>query len=181
MRETGGEFDEPRGGTTPLQPRVDRMEPVNFPYRGQEQHGVPAVGRPWIPQDAEEQSWQGEETYDAEATEIVPVPVVIVQDSHREIRSWRAHHGIATTTPSLCVGQNPRRSRVRITNIRNAVAPDGDTVYVGHTSNVTPLDGYPIRPDETLEILTEEEIYCVTAATALLPVEIGIILEHAIS
>lgn len=178
MREVGGEFDPPRGGTEPLQPAPEKYEPINFPYRGQEQHGVPAEQRPWIPHDATVDSWDGPDPIAEPAPEIEPVPVVIVTDSAREIRSWRAYQSAVSNHPNLLVGQNPNRTRARI---RNLAAPNGDEVYIGHTSNVSSLDGYPIPPGEELVIETEEEIYVTVAPGVVNQVPVAVLVEHVVS
>lgn len=165
------------GNTAPLQPRTERMEPINFPYRGQQQHGVPAPQSPWIPQDADAQSWEGEEVYDANEVPIEPVPVIIVRESQREIRSWRAYRMLANTISSMCVGQNECRTRVVIQNVANA---GSETAYIGHTSNVTSMDGYPLLAGASIEINSEEEVYCITASDASNTVELGILSEHAV-
>lgn len=178
--ETGSGFPEPHGSTTPLEPIPDRVEPVNFPYRGSETHGVPVEGRPWIPRDAEAQSWEGEEVYDPASAPIEPVPVIIVNESGHEIRSWRAWHHIATPTPSLLAGQNPRRSRIKIRNLGSPTGdPIGATIYISHESNAHIFSSWPIPPAGELTLETEEEVYCITPAGSL-DVEVAVISEHAI-
>lgn len=172
MRETGGEFVEPGGTTTPLQPIPDRIEPVNFPYRGGEMHGVAVEGRPWIPQDADEQSWEGEETYDPKDAPLEPIPVVVVNESPHETRSWRAWHHIANINPSRCVGRNERRSAIRIHNLS-----DTATVYVSSDANCSVYSAFPILPGANLNIDSEDEVYCLASAD---DTEIACLSEHTI-
>lgn len=169
-------YIDPRGRTTRLEPIPDRVEPVNFPYRGGQQHGVAVEGRPWIPKDAEAQSWEGEEVYTNEPPPLEPVPVFIVSEAATEIRSWRAWHHIASVTPSLIVGQNPQRTSVRI---RNMDIAGGGTVFISHDSNVSIYSAYPILAGDELRIDTEEEVYCAIEASDD-PVELAVLSEHAV-
>lgn len=180
--ETGGSFVEPRGGTQPLNPIPERAFAPVFPYRGMQQHGVPVDAQPWIPQDAEAQSWEGEVVYDPEHIPLQPIPVVIVNESEEEIRSWRAvTHSVRMTGASLVVGQNPRMTRVRLRNTSDATDTDM-IVWVGHESNVGRLSGWPIYPGEQLEICAEEEVYAIldpNASTADYA-DLSIIIEHRV-
>lgn len=176
-RYTGGWFDEPHGNTEPLQPAPEKMEPVNFPYRGTEQHGVKPQQRPWIPHDPTAEDW-AEGADGPDTPEVMePIPVVVYNEGPREIRSWRAYHGYASPRANVLVGQNQLRRHAKI---RNLAETDGDTIYVGHTANVTSLEGFPILPGSTLEIDTEEEIYVVTARDATDTVEVAVLIEMAV-
>lgn len=176
-RYTGGSFPSPDGDTTPLNPPDERVEPVNFPYRGGEQHGVAVEGRPWIPTDPTAADyWDGSDESADEPAEMEPIPVRIVTESGRELRSWRAYQTIARVGEATNLsGQNELKVRVRI---RNLEASDGNTIYVGHTSFVSTLSGYPILGGTELCIETEEEIY-VVAATA--DVEVAVLVEHRVA
>jgi hypothetical protein len=161
---TGGSFDDPSGEMVPLQPIPDRFHAPVFPYRGTEQHGVHVDAQPWMPVDANAQSWQGEEPFDPEIEAIKPIPVEIVNQGSSEIRSWRAiHFNVGKTSPSLIIGQNTRMTKV---TVRHAgLAASDNVIWIGHDSNVTPgLSGWPIFARETIEINTEEEIYAITGA-----------------
>lgn len=179
--EVGGSFVEPRGGTEPLNPIPERSFAPVFPYRGTQQHGVPVENQPWIPHDAEAQSWEGEVVYDPEYVPIQPIPVVIVNESQEEIRSWRAvTHSVRLDGAALVVGQNPRMTRVRL---RNTAAADSDlVVWIGHESNVGNLSGWPVYPGEMLELLTEEEVYAIVDRNAQdgTYADLSIIIEHRV-
>lgn len=181
-RETGGSFDEPRGGTEPINPIPERSFAPVFPYRGTQQHGVPVDPVPWIPRDADAQSWEGETVFDPEIVPIEPIPVIVVNETQSEIRSWRAvQMPVRTNAATLIVGQNTRMTRVRI---RNMSASDSDTIlWVGHESNVSRLYGWPVYPGEVLEIDTEEEIYGTLDSTAqdADTVDIAILVEHRVA
>lgn len=180
-RETGGSFDEPRGGTEPLHPIPERSFAPVFPYRGTEQHGVPVDPVPWIPRDADAQSWEGEETFDPEEVPIEPIPVIVVNESERELRSWRAlQMPVRTNAAALIVGQNTRMTRVRIRNM--AAAGDDTILWIGHTSNVSRLYGWPVYPGESIEIDTEEEVYGTLDSTATdgTTVDIAVLIEHRV-
>jgi len=163
---TGGSFEEPLGETTSVQPIPERSYAPVFPYRGTQQHGVSVENQPWMPVDANEQAWQGEEVFDPEFEPVKPIPVEIVNQGSREIRSWRAvHFYVGKTSPVLIVGQNTRMSKV---TVRHAgAAADDSVIWIGHDSNVTPsLSGWPLFPRESIEINTEEEVYAISTGTA---------------
>lgn len=179
---TGGSFPNPDGTTSLIMPIPERSYAPVFPYRGTEQHGVPVEDQPWIPQDADAQSWEGEVAYDPEVEPIQPVPVIIVERSEREIRSWRSVvQGVRLNLSTLIVGQNDRMSRVRI---RNLVSVD-DTdmvIWIGHNANVGPLAGWPVYPQEIVELSTEEEVYAVLDpnASSATNADVAIIIEHSV-
>ena len=179
--ETGGSFVENRGGTEPLNPIPERAFAPVFPYRGMEQHGVHVEAKPWIPLDATAQSWEGEEPYDPEYTPIQPIPVVIVNETQEEVRSWRAlTHYVRQTGASLIVGQNSRMTRVRLRN--TATALSDMIIWVGHDASVSPLAGWPVYPGESLEICSEEEVYAILdpAANDADYANVSILIEHRI-
>lgn len=182
MSETGGSFPVPPGDTTnALQPIPEKTYAPVFPYRGMEQHGVPVPAKPWIPQDANEQSWEGEEVFEPESVPLEPVPVYIVRESAREIRSWRSLCLPVPKSPVLLVGQNERMNRVRIRNI--GLATDDTVAWIGHTPNMAArLSGYPIYPGESVDICTEEEVYalCDPTATDADVAQLAVIIEHAV-
>lgn len=179
MSETGGSFVEPRGGTEPLQPVPERAFAPVFPYRGIEQHGVPVDAKPWIPTDADAQSWEGEEVYDPEYVPIQPIPVVVVNDNEREVRSWRTAVHSVTNRPAMIVGQNERMMRVRLRNMASAADM---RVWISHESSVGPLNGWPLNANDVLEINTEEEIYAILDGAAVTAgySDVAIIIEHRV-
>lgn len=173
-REVGGSFDEPRGGTTPLAPIPERAFAPVFAYRGMDTHGVPVEAQPWIPRDADAQSWEGQEqVYDPDVVPIQPIPVIIVEESQREIRAWRATRMYADATPRLIVGRDSRRMRVRIRNLNTS---PGDSVFIGDSSNVTNISGYPIPAATDLVIDTEEEVYAYAPTGS----DIAVLIEHRV-
>lgn len=168
---TGGSFLDPSGNVEPLQPAPDTFEPINFPYRGTEQHGVAPQERPWIPHDPTIDDWTEGDDGPVEYAEIEPIPVILYQTGPREIKSWRAFQGYAGSSSSILVGQNGNRRRTRI---RSLAETDGPTVYIGHTSNTSSLEGYPIDPGQSVEIDTEEEVYSVSDGIG---VNVAVIVE----
>lgn len=178
---TGGSFPEPAGNTEEVQPIPERSYAPVFPYRGVEQHGVPVENQPWIPQDANEATWDGAPEYQETPVPIEPIPVVIVNENQREIRSWRAYTASVRKNESvLIVGQNPRMTRVLIKVV--AVSNDDRIVSVSHEGNVNLMNGFPILPGETLEISTEEEVYAIlnSSATDGDSIDVYVLLETTV-
>lgn len=177
----GGSFPLPEGETTPVRPIPERSAAPVFPYRGIEQHGVTVESQPWIPQDATELSWEGDVAYDEEYPPIAPIPVIIVNESEREIRSWRSFVApVGKTSPVLVVGQNERMTRVRL---RHGGAANSDAViWISHESAIIPgLSGYPLFARESLDINTEEEVYAMINSSATNPTEdLCVIIEHTV-
>lgn len=179
-REVGGSFDAPEGGTVPLNPIPDRAEPINFPYRGSNTHGVEVEARPWIPQDADEQSWTGEAPYDATPYPLIPVPVEIVNRSAGEIREWRTVLSSASKLSSNRIaGANPRRTRMRIKHVNTADATA--IVFIGHDGAMSNLSAWPLSPGESVEITTEGEVWALLNSAATNPTaDVAIILEMTV-
>lgn len=179
--QTGGSFEPPVGNTNAITPEVERTYRTVFPYRGIENHGVPVDNTPWIPETANEQSWDGEIAYDNEEIPIRPVPVIVVTDEEREIRSWRSvYFNLGKTTPALVVGQNPKMRRI---TLRHAgLAADDGTIWISHDANmISGLAGYPLFARESISIATEEEVYAVTDAAATnSTTPLAIIIETAV-
>lgn len=177
---TGGSFDDPSGETLPVRPIPDRVYAPVFPYRGTEQHGVNVESQPWIPQDADEQSWQGEEVVDPEFDPIKPIPVEVVNQGAREIRSWRAvHFNIGKVSPALIVGQNVRQTKITVRHAGDVNSTN--VVWLGHESNVMPgLSGWPLFAREQIEINTEEEVYAITGTGTDETTPLAVIIEHAV-
>lgn len=175
MSETGGTFPEPGGTTTPLQPIPDRIEPVNFPYRGQEQHGVEVEGKPWIPKDADEQSWESTVDYAEPERPLEPVPVRIVSETARETKHWRAWRHTAEQNATMCAGRNLNRTRIRIRNM----STDTD-VFISGDSNCSVYAAFPLPFGTEIVLETETEVYCVTARDVD-PVELAILSEDALT
>lgn len=178
--EVGGSFDKPAGETGAIKPIPERSYAPVFPYRGTEQHGVPVDNQPWMPVNADEQSWQGAESFDPAFEPIAPIPVEIVNRGSREIRSWRAvHFYVGKVTPALVVGQNVRQTKL---TLRHAGDPTDTTViWIGHDTNVIPgLSGWPLFPRESIEINTEEEVYAIGAGGTAESVPMSILIEMAV-
>lgn len=143
-------------------PLPERTSGPVFPYRGQEQHGVPAT---YGAHDLDGQYVDQEvvDAYKVEPEEIVidPIPVIVVNRSGNERRTIRTAQFPVGTTPTRIAQRNDGRSRLRIKNIETSA---GFTVWItGDVSNSSAtFDGYPLGPLETVEILTEDEVYCVS-------------------
>jgi hypothetical protein len=127
----------PEGIPQYIVPAPDRYGGVNFPYRGQQTHGVEptdtAVGSP--------DDWEGgrvEIAHEAPENEVVPVPVRIVAASAREYRGFQTWQMSVTDQPRMVVGQQMSRSTAAISILGGAI------VYLGPSSSVRPDNGFPI-------------------------------------
>jgi hypothetical protein len=118
-------------------PAPDRYGGVNFPYRGQQTHGVEptdtAVGSP--------DDWEGgavEIAYETPENEVVPVPVRIVSGAATEYRHFQTYQATVTDQPLMVVGQKLGRTTATVTVVGGAI------VYLGPSSSVRDNNGFPI-------------------------------------
>jgi hypothetical protein len=179
--QTGGTFEEPVGNTRPVPPEMERVYAPVFPYRGIEQHGVPVENQPWLPVDGDEHSWDGEVPFDNDDIPVRPVPVIVVTDAEREIKSWRSvYFNLGKTTPALVVGQNEKMRRVTLKHA--GLATDDGVIWISHDANmISGLAGYPLFARESISIATEEEVYAVADnAGTNVTVPLAILIETAV-
>jgi len=160
----------------PENPVLDRPGGwANIPYRGTEQHGVAIEHKeyPTSP-DRYPEEQVGDVTYieDTERDQH-PIPVRIVTEASREIKSWRTWRTNVDTSVRLIVGRNNNNTRVRIRNMDTTAT---NICYVSNDMGVTALTGWPIAINETLEIVTENEVYAIAPG----PIYIQVILETAV-
>jgi len=157
--KTGGGFISAPGHTLPITPDEDLTDvlPINFPYRGNEQHGVPA-DRTWIPGDTtgEEKEIGHLPEYEEVPEEVPPLAVRIVDTTLTEYRAWRSATIVADATPRLLLGRNPARTRCLIRN--NDAA---NQVTVGESPNLNTITGWLIPINTMVELFTEEEVYVI--------------------
>lgn len=142
--------DRPR----PTAPILETYEGSNHPYRGIESHGVADTGKPSDPQ-TEWNDGTRKVVYDDNKNEPDPVPVKIVEQGGREIKSWRiitdkvpANNGIRRV-----VGANPRRTGLRIKNNNNFF------LYIGSNESVASYTGYPMGSFESLDLDIQDEVW----------------------
>lgn len=148
-----------------LQPMPEHYGGINFPYRGQQQHGVDPDAMPEDrPEDyaggAVQTSWA-----DVPQIEHEPVPVRIVKTGAHEYNQWRAIQSFATPQGNLIVNRKEGRSRCTVKNLSVA-----GTVYVGPDPMVTTQTGYPLAPRETFEVFGEAEIWAASGTIANEPI-----------
>lgn len=175
MAETGGTFPIPDGQIKATDPHRESVVGYNFPYRGQEQHGVGVAAEPWIPQDGDAESWEGRTDYAPDETEITPVPVRIVNDSSGEIRQWRALQTDADGAPRLISGRNEAMARVQVANLS---ATATDVVYIGPDITVSRFSGYPVTPGVPVTINTTGAVYAITDGS--ITVTVAVLIEHSV-
>jgi hypothetical protein len=132
---------------------------VNFPYRGQQDHGVPptetAIGSP--------DDYEGgsvEVSYEKPEEDIAPVPVRIVDTAAHEFTQWRAFQAFASGAPTMVVNRKEGRDRVTIKNVGSGTDTN---VWVGPDSNVSKMSGFRLEPDGgSVSLQGEAEVWAVS-------------------
>lgn len=142
--------------TQPLEPLPEAYVGDNNPYRGIEQHGVEADTRP-----------QGVPGYgDTVAVQFMepaplqdPVPVIVVNESPKELHSWDTTPFTVTERMMQVMGRDERRTSLVITN------EGPNTVYLAPRPTSGTYMGFPLAMDATLSLDTEDEVWGVCAAS----------------
>jgi hypothetical protein len=146
-----------------IEPAPDRYGGVNFPYRGQQTHGVEptdtAAGSP--------ENYEGgtvEVAYPPAPGDIIPpVPVRIVEtDTEHEYTQWRTVQAFASGAPTMVLSRKEGRERVTVKNI--SITGTDTHVWIGPDSNVSKMSGFRVESDGgsvTLE-RCEAEIWAVS-------------------
>lgn len=152
----------------PLKPVPEHYAGKNYPYRGTETHGVPDPT--YTEPDVEFKGEDQHAVYEEPVPETPPIPVRIVTEHSREIKSFRVVRYLVDMTAILLLGQERERTKCRIRNTDPV-----NTVFIG-ASGLNPwLNGYPILPgQEVAEIATTDAIWAV-APTA--PVAVAVFVE----
>jgi len=127
----------PEGIPQYIVPAPERYGGANFPYRGQQTHGVEptdtAIGSP--------DNYEGgavEVAHEAPENEVAPVPVRIVAGAATEYRQFQTYQASVTDQPHMVVGQKLGRSLAAITIVGGAI------VYLGPSSSVRSDNGFPV-------------------------------------
>lgn len=138
----------------PTDPILETYDGSNHPYRGIETHGVEDT---FPPTDVMTE-WSGGTRpveYEHEKDEPTPVPVRIVEQGGREIKSWRvltdkvpANFGVRRI-----VGANPHRTSLRLKNNNNFF------LYIGSNESVSSYTGYPMGAFESLDLDIQDEVW----------------------
>jgi hypothetical protein len=132
---------------------------VNFPYRGQQDHGVPptetAIGSP--------DDYEGgsvEVSYEKPEEDIAPVPVRIVDTAAHEFTQWRAFQAFANASPTRVVNRKEGRDRVTIKNV--GIGGPG-TVWIGPDSNVSSMSGFRLDGNgDSVTLQGEAEVWAIS-------------------
>lgn len=169
---TGGTFPVPDGQITATDPHQESVIGYNFPYRGQEQHGVEVGSQPWLPQDGSADEWSGRTDYEHDETEVRPIPVRIVTDSTNELEEWRALQIDTDATPRLVTGRNEARTQVQLINT------GAQTVFIGPDVTVSILGGFPLRAGNSITIKSSDSVWAITAGTVN---TLGVLIEFTVS
>lgn len=146
-----------------VQPVPEKVEGENFPYRGNETHGVASTGGVDPEGYYEHDQWSdGDDprVLKPEA-EIEPVPVRVVQKTSHERRDWRSGQYTVQDFGQQIVGRHEKRLTLTITN--NSVDTN---VYLGHDSGVRPYTGYILAPGKSTPVIqTTEDLWAVCDPT----------------
>jgi len=143
-----------------IEPAPDRYGGVNFPYRGQQTHGVePTETAPGSSEDYE--GGTVEVAYPDTEDTISPVPVRIVEtDTGHEYTQWRAIQAFASGSPTMVVSRKEGRDRVTVKNIGSGT---GVEVWIGPDSNVSKMSGFLLKGDgDSVTLQTEAEVWAVS-------------------
>lgn len=160
------------------EPQPEKYAGDNNPYRGTETHGVAA--------DNEPRPTQGYATRgvpirtETPPPNVEPVPVRIVEEGGREIRTARTGvvyaAGTASGNAKLFLGRDENRTFTRIKN-SSAV-----TVYISHIQSTVAsaaMNGFPISAGESYETQTQEELYA-AAPDSTDDVQFALIIEYSL-
>jgi len=159
LRRRTGSVDVPNpGDVRPDTPVPERVRGTVFAYRGMEQHGVP-VEQPVIPLDDEVDV--DEYPVDEDLPPISPIPVYIVNRSGDERRTIKTAQFPIGTTATRIANRNDGRTRMRIKNIETTAT---FLVWIGGDNNISSasFDGYPLIGGESIEVMSEDEVWCVS-------------------
>lgn len=132
--------------------------PINFPYRGQEQHGVAATIPPYVVAPDEWDYYSPEQIAPTHIPD--PIRVEIVQDGPREWHAFRAYQNTVNNQASMVASRQERRNKLTIKNLSLTT-----TIYIGSTANVSMLEGYPLAPGEKYEFQrVEQEVWSIVSS-----------------
>jgi len=163
---TGGRFAPNSPGvpseegtpTEKLAPIPERTSGPVFPYRGQEQHGVPAtLSTDYQEQYADEVDIDPLHVADVDVV-ITPIPVTVVSRTGNERRVLRTAQFFVGATAMRVAQRNDGRTRMRLKNCETS-ATFTIWIYGDLNSAGTNTGGYPLGPGESIEVLTEDEVY----------------------
>lgn len=141
----------------PATPIAETYAGDNNPYRGTEQHGVEDNNEPhptpgYTTRNVPVRTDPPPPNYD-------PIPVRIVEEGGREIRSMRTVVMFAPNSgnAALILGRDENRTFARFKN------PDeAQVIYINHnphTVDSAAMNGFPVGPGEHYETQTQEEVY----------------------
>ncbi len=136
-------------------PIMEHVAGVTFPYRGQEQHGVEATA-PWHPGADEWNEYTVVEGDPEVRPEPIPVKVV-PQDKH-ELRTLTMGQLFCDSTPRILAGRNESRTKLTVKNTSATVV-----IYINTNVGVNIFNGFPIAPNEKLDMVSEDVLYGISA------------------
>ena len=188
----GGSYRQRKGQQTPID-RPDRVKPVpdsiegpNFPYRGNETHGVDQGPNP--------NEYYENETWDdgASATEMgylpddkieEPVPVRIVSATGKERRDWRATRVVVTDSPQQILGRHDKRLRTVITVhpfAADETTANTNPIYIGNDAGLRQYTGYRIGAGTTFDtLMSTEDVWAIAPPGT--SVEVSVITEFGVA
>ena len=153
-----------------MKPILEHVAGVNFPYRGQETHGVDPTDDASNP-DPEEANYGVTVAVpiEPEIQEPEPVSVKIVSSGAKELRAFRIirEYCRATESSRRIIGQDETRTTARIKNLHAS-----DLLYISDMAFNDVAMAYPIAGGAELEVSAETSVYAKPSAANDIPVAI---------
>lgn len=139
-----------------IPPVPEGRDDINFPYRGQEKHGVEPTA---LPYDTPGHGAGREVPFEEPAPEPDPIPVVIRTMGGRELRKSRFYQSVAPAGKAVqLVGRDESRIMLRVKNL------GASNIYIGDldtTANAN--EGWPLAQNGVLEIETQDTLYATSS------------------
>src|SRR4051794_34322747 len=150
-----------------VQPVAERMQGVNFPYRGNETHGVDPTNTPGIDPEEADYGTTVSVALEPDTDEQEPIPVKVVSEGLNELRTFRVVREYCRTGESSrrIIGQDETRSKVRIKNLHAS-----DLLYISDLAFNDIGMAYPIAGGAELELTAETSVYARAGSTNDIPI-----------
>lgn len=132
-------------------------EDMNNPYRGIQDHGVKPTHDPSPVQVGWENGANAHIQYENVPHEIAPIPVYMAYSGQRELRTIRVTREYFNNGPRMILPKNERRIKATIKNNSNVY------VVIGPDSGISSMTGWPLGPQESIELIAESEIWGATS------------------
>lgn len=165
-------IQSPSENSGPTEPRAPVPETVRGdvnPYRGLDPHGV-APSEQWSDVPAFDGTRLVE--YPPEKEEPDPIPVRIVQEGPKELRTFRVRAFPLPTNGlvSQVLGAHEWRSTVKIKNTGTVTAYILDSPSGGSSIGSAPMNGYPLAQNESVDLTAQTAVYACNDGSTTVPI-----------